>query len=554
MSRSLFIALLVASTTAGLSVPAAARPSLHRSPAKKSKHAPRPITARKGPARRGALPAIVGTTQPRAVADPSDPHEQRIHALRERLDGVLHDSPLRRTRVGIAVMTASDGDVLFAHNADQLFNPASNTKIFTTAAALSQLGPDYRYSTGLYAPPPDAEGVIHGDVDLRGSGDPSLAATDLADLSERVAAAGVTRIEGAVLANGRFRDPQDPDLSVGEQALILHRNTYAIHVRPTTPGHAPAVDIQPRFGGLFLVENGATTVGRGRTRLRVDAYRSGERVVIVVKGRINTRSETVVRQHLEGAPLAAATLRGALADVGVEVAGGVRVGGLPGATPLLAEHLSAPLSVICRVSNKDSNNFVAEAIFRTLGGERFGVPGTLAKGVRAVDELLGPLGFERGSYVLENGSGLTHANRFRPAGLARVLRHLYFDLSVAPEFLSSLAVGGIDGTIRGRFYGDAVGLVRAKTGTLSGVSALSGYVGDDGEVLIFSILVDGIRHRVLAGVRQAQVRMVQAMLAYLRADRPRPTRPDVVQPVAPEATPDEEEGETPIDDGDVGGQ
>src|SRR4029077_20314553 len=99
--------------------------------------------------------------------------------------------------------------------------------------------------------------------------------------------------------------------------------------------------------------------------------------------------------------------------------------------------------------------------------------------------------------------------------------HLYLDLSVAPEFLTSLAIGGIDGTIRHRFTSpDAIGKVRAKTGTLSGVSALSGYAGEGGGVFIFSILVENFSHRRVTEVRQAQVRLVREMLAYLRADRP----------------------------------
>ena len=453
--------------------------------------------------------------------------------------------------MGIEVVTAGDGDVLFAHNADKLFNPASNTKILSTAAALTQLGVDYRYPTTLHGPEPDEDGVVHGDVDLRGSGDPSLSSGDLAELAREVAARGITRIEGSILANGRFRDAANPDLSVGDQALILNRNTYAVRVRPTSLGHPAQIDIEPYLSDYFTVDNGVTTVHGKRSRLKFDVRRdSADRFVVEVKGRINDRSDTVVRRRLgDGAQFAAATLRGALVDFGIEVTGGIRSGALPGRSPLLAEHRSAPLSEICRVSNKESNNFVAEAIFRTVGGERFGEPGTLAKGMRAVDDLLAPLHFAPGSYFIENGSGLTHRNRLQPAGLARLLRHLFFDLSVAPEFLASLAVGGVDGTIRGRFYGDSVGRVRAKTGTLSGVSALSGYVGDEGDVLIFSIFVDGFSHRSLAGVRQAQVQMVRAMLAFLRADRPRPdgaatygpARDEVRPPSSGEMTPDEDD-------------
>src|SRR4051812_29360758 len=136
------------------------------------------------------------STAAREVADPNDPREQRIARLRERLLSVLREAPLSRTKVGVEVMQASNGDVLFAHNAAVQFNPASNTKMLTTAAAMSYLGADFRYHTALYGPDPDADGVVHGDVVLRGSGDPSLVTTDVAEIARALAARGVQRIEG----------------------------------------------------------------------------------------------------------------------------------------------------------------------------------------------------------------------------------------------------------------------------------------------------------------------------------------------------------------------
>ena len=156
-----------------------------------------------------------------------------------------------------------------------------------------------------------------------------------------------------------------------------------------------------------------------------------------------------------------------------------------------------------------------------MGGERYGLPGTLQKGTRAIAQYLTELGIAANQYHIINGSGLTHENRITPQGLASLLRSVYRDLAQAPEFLNSLAIGGIDGTIRNRFAGTAgQGLVRAKTGTLSGVSALSGYVGEKDDILVFTIFVEGFRHRRLNEVRHAQVRLVQAMLGYLRADAP----------------------------------
>ena len=465
-------------------------------------------------------------TAPRAVADPNDPREQRIAKLRDRLVAVLHDAPLNRTKVGVEVMQASNGDVLFAHNAAVQFNPASNTKMLTTAAAISYLGADYRYHTALYGPEPDADGVVHGDVVLRGSGDPSLITTDVAEIARGLSARGVKRIEGDLLADPRFhaRGHKADDPGDGEGALILNRNTYGVRVRPGDVGHPALVSVEPKVE-LFGVENQTTTVHGKRSRLRIDSYRKDDRLIVTVRGRIADNRDDYVdlRRLADGSLLAASVLRSAFADFGVELTGRVRAGNVA-ATMMLAEHVSAPLSEVCRISNKPSNNFVAEAIYKTLGGELYGAPGTLAKGTRAVMDFLTTEGIKPGAYRIVNGSGLTHENRITPQDLSSLLRKIYYDLSVAPEFMSSLAVAGIDGTIRNRFMGtDAVGLVRAKTGTLNGVSALSGYVGEKDDVLIFSIFVEGFRHRRTNEVRHAQVRMVEAMLSYLRSDQAAPS-------------------------------
>ena len=216
-----------------------------------------------------------------------------------------------------------------------------------------------------------------------------------------------------------------------------------------------------------------------------------------MRGRIADNRDDYVdlRRLADGSLLAASVLRAAFGDFGIELTGRVRGGNITAPT-MLAEHVSIPLSEVCRISNKPSNNFIAEAIYKTLGGELYGAPGTLAKGTRAVMDFLTNEGIKPGAYKIVNGSGLTHENRITPQDLASLLRKIYYDISMAPEFMSSLAIAGIDGTIRNRFMGtDAVGLVRAKTGTLTGVSALSGYVGDKDDVLIFSIFVEGFRHK-----------------------------------------------------------
>lgn len=477
--------------------------------------------------------------------------DKNVLSLRQQLDGIAAERLLKRLRVGVEVLSLRSGDVLYSRNADRLFNPASNTKLLTTAAALALLGKDYRYRTSLHGAEPDEDGVIVGDVDLRGSGDPSLTTTDLAGLARQLAARGVIRIEGAILADGRARDPAGKRLAAeagSGSGLILNRNGYTIRVRPTAPGRPALVDVQPQ-ADYFSLRATVKTVPKRRTRLRTSVSREeGRRLVVHVSGRVRPGRDVRIKQRIGDASFyATSTLKQALNDFGVEVQAGVRSGSLPAEAPLLAEHWSKPLADVCRVSNKDSNNFVAEAIFRSVGGGRFGLPGSMAKGRQAVAEIMKRYGLAPSAYRMVNGSGLTHENRISPSALAQLLRRLYFELPFAPEFLASLAVAGIDGTIRGRFHGTgAAGLVRAKTGTLSGVSALSGYVGKGDDVLVFAILMEGFRHKRTPLVRTAQVRMVTAMLRYLQATAPPTTVPPTLPPSLP--SPTEDPVEEPGDD------
>src|SRR5262249_33388837 len=179
------------------------------------------------------------------------------------------------------------------------------------------------------------------------------------------------------------------------------------------------------------------------------------------------------RRPLHPALFAANTLLQILRDLGVEVEGGAHGANVPDGETQLAVHESAPLAVIIRTSNKDSNNFVAERIFQTVGAELYGAPATADKGQRAIKEYLASVGLRPGTFVPTNGSGLAHTNRITPDALVHLLRRLYYDISVAPDFVQSLAVAGIDGTIRQRFLGtDAVHLLRPKTATLNAVSFL----------------------------------------------------------------------------------
>ena len=190
---------------------------------------------------------------------------------------------------------------------------------------------------------------------------------------------------------------------------------------------------------------------------------------------------------------------------------------LPLPSELLALHESEALPVLLRRVNKDSDNEWAERVLETVGAEVLGGAPSTAKGVRVLRDSLAELGIASSAYLPANGSGLGHQNRVTASGMAELLRRLYFDPRLGPELMQSLSVGGVDGTTRNRFRGtSAAHRVRAKTGTLTGVSCLSGFVGDGSDVLAFSILVEGPRRRAVPAVRAAQVSAVNAMMRFAR--------------------------------------
>ncbi len=463
----------------------------------------------------------------------------RVEPLRRKLQDLVSGPVLRKLRVGMTVHDARTGDEVFALNSDTPFNPASNTKIFTTAAALSVLGADFRFRTTLWSPAPttsaSSPGTLDGNVFMQGSGDPSLQPADVVDLAQDLARRGIQQIEGDIILDGEFRDESDlvrgsSSQPQGGGALMLNRDGYRVRVVAGSVGRAAHVTIEPS-SPFFMLHSSVKTVSGKRTRLSVDSHRKDGRLIVEVRGRIGSKKgrAAVKRRIPDSREWISATMATALRDAGILHHGNIRIGTPPvGPLRLIAEHRSQPLSEICRVVNKDSNNFVADVVWKTLGSVRYGLPQSLEKGARAVTEWLVPLGFRPERLHLVNGSGLTYENRVRPIDVGKLLLKLYHSLELGPEFMQSLAVGGIDGTIHHRFRGQSYGLVRGKTGTLNGVSVLSGYVGAHPGVLVFTIFIEGFRAKRLQQVRQLQAQIVEVLLRHIRTGdavpQPSPSR------------------------------
>jgi D-alanyl-D-alanine carboxypeptidase/D-alanyl-D-alanine-endopeptidase (penicillin-binding protein 4) len=481
-----------------------------------------------------------------------DPNRERILALQEALTRIVHGTVLGRLRVGMRVLDLATGHVLFSRRGSVLMDPASNQKVLATTTALLRLGSTWRFRTELSGPSPDGDGTIAGDLILRGSGDPSLREAHLDAMAEDLARRGTRRVEGRVLGDPR-RIGSDEAFVAGRSPVRVGWSTIEVRVRPGDKVGASALaSVWPGSDALRLVNQAVT--GTGRNRIGVSVSRLGEHIQVLVTGKIGIgRHGMVIRRAPPGDTLYAAILmRAALVQAGIEVTGlaGVysgegrdrlvaapvdanlqlasasslgdspvalmRASRSPGPA-ILGVHESAPLPLLIRRVNKNSDNEWAERVLEAAGAETYGGSASTAKGVRALREALTDLGVPSSGYLPANGSGLGHQNRVAPATMADLLRRLYFDPRVGPDLLQSLSVGGVDGTTRNRFRGSsAAERVRAKTGTLNGVSCLSGYVGDKSDVVAFSIMVEGHRRRAVTSVRSAQVSAVNAMMHYAR--------------------------------------
>lgn len=556
MKISIAVLLLTVALPAWASSPRAAQV--------KKKAGPRTAQLGRPGARAAAKPTAASRTAAtfaNEAAKPTaeDPDRERIVKLQEALEEVVRGRVLGRLRVGMQVQDLATGRTLFGWHSSALMDPASNQKVLATTAALLRLGSSFRYRTEVTGPAPDSDGKIGGDLVIRGSGDPSLRLRHLEVLAENLAGRGVTRVAGSVLADPR-RIGEDDVVDGGRAALRVGSASIEVLVRPgDRAGARPLVSLHPA-SDAFVVINQAQTRAKGRGKIGIALQRVGNHIQVVVSGAIaQRRGPLVIRRAAPSQALfAAILLRQALIQAGITVSGNAGVYGgesrprvarrptldgvslaladSPAGTlapllppddahvhELLALHESEPLPVLLRRVNKDSDNEWAERVLETAGAEVYGDPPTTAKGVRVLREALADLGLSPSAYLPSNGSGLGHQNRVTAAGMIALLRRLYFDPRVGPELMQSLSVGGVDGTTRNRFRGSsAAHRVRAKTGTLNGVSCLSGFVGDGSDILAFSILVEGHRHRALASVRAAQVSAVNAMMRFSRPTGPLP--------------------------------
>ncbi|MGF1467795.1 MAG: D-alanyl-D-alanine carboxypeptidase/D-alanyl-D-alanine-endopeptidase [Sandaracinaceae bacterium] len=466
-----------------------------------------------------ALLAIVAA----ALAPPLPAAAQR-DTLVGRLRAVVAGADLGPD-VGIAVVDVAAGRPVFQHHAGRPLNPASNQKLVTAAAALGTLGPSFTLRTAVLGAIED--GRVR-ELVLRGFGDPTLTRGQLYAMALEVADQGVRRVDRLVVDGTYFDDEvlppafeQQPDevaaFRAPVAALSVDRNAYDLRIIPGAEVSAPC-RVRLPGAAYFDVDQGATTGEPGALRVVADQRDAGERMSLRLRGTVpvDVRGVTYRRRVIHPLRFAGEVAREALAAAGIRVTDEVRVGAGPDGLPLLVTHRSPPLGAILPAMGKWSDNFTAEMLFKVLGAER-SRPGRADVAALAVRAFLAERGLPIDRIDIVNGSGLFDGNRIAAQHLADLLAAVYRDPALRPTYVAHLAVGGVDGTLRRRLRDlPAPRIVRAKTGTLAGVIALSGYVLGPrlDRVYAFSILTNGVRGRHGAARRLADA-IVTALAEHL---------------------------------------
>lgn len=469
--------------------------------------------------------ARVATYEPakRGVLSPEEDTAQQIEKL---LRG-----PLRGGVTGLYVVDATSGDPIFAVNADDHLNPASNVKMISMAASLEALGPDFRYATRLLGAPPGQDKAIRSNVYLLGSWDPTLVGKDMADIADGLAARGVVALHGDLIVGGD-----------GARDGTL-RPSVPIEVAATTPGMPVKATVPAGFELVRTVVTAKTLPYAAPARLTAKLAATKDdkgrpRVVVEIGGTIGKGGTTTYDVALTPADRANATayaLRAALVARGIVVTGDVRVEELGdfvgeslanGDVPIeLGRHASRPLAAIVRDVNKWSVNWLADRVILSAAALTHHAPPTMELAVDTMyDWLARHAKVGRDDLVVDTGSGLSYRTQITPKELVAVVLGasgfakdgLAMDAPIAAAWRASLSVAGNDGTLMNRFKAtDLRGRIIGKTGTLSTAIALSGLVEiDPARPLAFALVTNTNAPLAKATVRKTHEALVTAICKY----------------------------------------
>jgi D-alanyl-D-alanine carboxypeptidase/D-alanyl-D-alanine-endopeptidase (penicillin-binding protein 4) len=398
-------------------------------------------------------------------------------------------------------------ETFFELNAQKKMTPASITKVITAAAVLEEFPPGTRFKTSIYARGKQTKEQLKGSIVFKGSGDPSFVSETMWYLVNGFMRSGIKKVTGDIIVDDSIFDEVRFDSS-REKARVdraydaptsgasFNWNSVNVFVRPTKAGEKAFVFLDPENQFTELINDVKTAQSSATTSVQAERVdHSKGKNVLRVQGRIaEGASEVVIYKNITQPDLwTGHQLKSFLQQRGVSIDGNVVRGKLEeDSDQWMASADSKPIEQIVADMNKFSNNYVAEMLTKHLGTKK-SLPGKVDTGVQKLHEFLQKIGIKKNDYQLISPSGLNRDNQFSAEQILNVLIHTQKQLKLFPEFLTSLPIAGIDGTLKNRMKSSAAERwVRAKTGYLDSVVSLAGYAGrKDGTVIPFVFIFNG---------------------------------------------------------------
>lgn len=412
-----------------------------------------------------------------------------------------------RVNLGIVVHDLTSGETLYSRNADKLFIPASNMKLFSEAAALMVLGPDYRFKNQLSTNAAQVQqGVLRGNLYLHLSGDPSFSRTDLRNLVASLRDWDIHDIQGNVIIDSSLASvpvyppgwlTSDYSYSYGAPVapLMIDSNRLTVTINPGSQNGEPAIVEADDGGGAIVINNHATTksVAKGcGVGMGLDKNNT-----LTVNGCIGT-SQWAIQQRIaikNPVMYAQGMIKSELAKAGIRFNGQVQLGKAPAGSMLLATEHSRPLSQLMADTLKPSDNLYADSLYLHAAAKLNGSPVNWNQAQPIIKNFLHQqtnINFDKA--VFTDGSGMSRYNLVTPAQTMALLQFLYQRFPMSYEYIAALPISGRDGTLQKRFkVPQQQGFVRAKTGTMTGMNSLSGYMyTSNGHTLAFAMYINRI--------------------------------------------------------------
>lgn len=456
--------------------------------------------------------------------------ENSIDVLRKNLKALYSSKELDNAFLGIYIESLTTGEIIYRHNEHKFFMPASNMKLFTTAASIELLEPEFVYKTGIYHTGNIVNGVLNGDIYIKGSGDPTISGRfydndinkPFRDAALAVKKLGVKEINGNIIGDDNYFDDvlfgygwswDDFPFWYSAQlsALSFNDNCVDFTVKPADFINEKAKVTWFPVTGYIEFENNIKTTAPARTR-KIDFRRDLKSNKIVAAGNIQLNGKPYKEYVTVDNPTLYSTMafKSLLDSVGIKVRGEAKdiddIKEQPSPEEeyifydvnckKITEITSPAMPELIKVVNKKSHNFYADMLLKTLGKEFRGT-GSIENGREVIEKFLSKIGIDPVNFYMYDGSGLSRNNLIKPVQIARLLRYMRRSENFK-YYYESLPIAGIDGTLEERMLNTScVNNIRAKTGQIQFVRSLSGYAtAKDGEEFLFVIIGNHFRFPV----------------------------------------------------------